>query len=428
MFRGLALVLLGMGCLFLSHRVYIRKSTDDVSMEKTLSTVDEVMDDLAASYFPLEATGITKQNFDKLAAFAGNQNTGRGVTMIVQVIDGKIWVDRTYWKGRYAWDVLRAQFILEQLRLLLRTDEGRALGNFEFVLNTHDCPMRGFDGQGLIFSITSCNGNWALPMPQWFPWRDGAFGGWNTTMLKAHNKAWEVPWKGKSEKAVFYGAIRKSSLVKDEHERLTWINLDRHSWHQFGRGKLWKLQQDHPDLFEVGICKAGSVDQLEEVLQAMNWERKPYLSMDEQARQYRHVIYLEGTCGWADRLKNLLAYGMVIFLQDTPCHEFFQPLMKPWVHYIPVQNDLSDLVDRVRWAREHETEARLIGQRAAEFAQDFLTTSAWQFYIKHLLRHYSSLIKYEPKRRPAAKRFKGAVLCENRGDSMCDVEESFVPK
>jgi hypothetical protein len=47
------------------------------------------------------------------------------------VIKQKIYVDRSRWSSDYAWDQLRALFLLEQLRILLKS---RPFPDFEFIL------------------------------------------------------------------------------------------------------------------------------------------------------------------------------------------------------------------------------------------------------------------------------------------------------
>ena len=38
--------------------------------------------------------------------------------------------------------------------------------------------------------------------------------------------------------------------------------------------------------------------------------------------------------------------------------EWFEPLLQPWVHYVPVSGDLDSLSDAVRWARVHDVRAQ----------------------------------------------------------------------
>lgn len=245
-------------------------------------------------------------------------------------------------------------------------------------------------------------------------------------MARYHEIANEVPWEQKADKAVFHGALRKSTLVEtDEGRSLGWIDLLPENWNMFGRGKLWHLQQQHPDLLEVGICRATSIDNLQSVLEAMDWHQKPYMTMEEQAKRYKYVVYLEGTCGWADRLKNLLALGMVIFMQQTPCHECFVPLLQPWVHYIPIKNDLSDLVDKIKWARAHDEAAREIALNASDFAHRHLCIASWQLYIGSVLFEYAGRFAYAPVKRPLAKHFTKSVPCSYSKDSKCSIDGSF---
>jgi len=50
--------------------------------------------------------------------------------------------------------------------------------------------------------------------------------------------------------------------------------------------------------------------------------------------------------------------------------------LEPWVHFIPVTEDLSDLVARVEWANANPAEAAQIAQHGLEFARANLTTTS----------------------------------------------------
>lgn len=43
------------------------------------------------------------------------------------------------------------------------------------------------------------------------------------------------------------------------------------------------------------------------------------------------------------RFKHLFLCGSLVFHVGDEWQEFFYPQLKPWVHYIPVQQDLSDI-------------------------------------------------------------------------------------
>jgi hypothetical protein len=56
-----------------------------------------------------------------------------------------------------------------------------------------------------------------------------------------------------------------------------------------------------------------------------------------------------------------------------------------------VKLDLSDLVDRVKWAIENEDEARLIQQRGMVFAQEILTDEQNNCYFAAVLLEWARL-------------------------------------
>ena len=41
--------------------------------------------------------------------------------------------------------------------------------------------------------------------------------------------------------------------------------------------------------------------------------------------------------------------------------------MEPWVHYIPIKPDFSDLEDKMQWLETHDEEAKEIADNAYEF-------------------------------------------------------------
>lgn len=43
------------------------------------------------------------------------------------------------------------------------------------------------------------------------------------------------------------------------------------------------------------------------------------------------------------RFKHLFLCGSLVFHVGDEWQEFFYPQLKPWVHYIPVKQDLSDV-------------------------------------------------------------------------------------
>jgi hypothetical protein len=77
--------------------------------------------------------------------------------------------------------------------------------------------------------------------------------------------------------------------------------------------------------------------------------------------------------------------------QSTIFTEFFSQWVRPFEHYIPVRPDLSDLVERIEWAREHDAEAKKIQQAGKEFAERVMTDAQNDCYFGLLLLEWARL-------------------------------------
>ncbi len=59
---------------------------------------------------------------------------------------------------------------------------------------------------------------------------------------------------------------------------------------------------------------------------------------------------MDGTVA-AYRFPYLMLGDSLVFKQDSPYYEHFYTHLEADVHYIPVKRDLSDLLQKIRWAQ-----------------------------------------------------------------------------
>eukprot|EP00439_Symbiodinium_sp_Y106_P086396 s275_g32.t4 len=122
----------------------------------------------------------------------------------------------------------------------------------------------------------------------------------------------------------------------------------------------------------------------------------------EDFELYKYQIALEGNSA-TDRLAWQLFMGSVVLIPDQPW-QVMGPLrmLQPWVHFVPLSYDLSDLVDRLQWLISHDPEAKAIAQNGVAFAHRIpssgrcfytlschLTCDDYIHYIDRLLRAYA---------------------------------------
>lgn len=91
-----------------------------------------------------------------------------------------------------------------------------------------------------------------------------------------------------------------------------------------------------------------------------------HMSLEELAN-YKYHIDLGGGGGttWAGTVQKLAMPGL-LFHHETPTKDYIHYRMKPWIHYVPVAPDLSDLKDKYNWAEENPEAAKMIATQGSD--------------------------------------------------------------
>ena len=90
-------------------------------------------------------------------------------------------------------------------------------------------------------------------------------------------------------------------------------------------------------------------------------------------------------------IRESLLSGAVVLKQEMGVVEWFEPLLQPWVHYVPVSSDLGNLSDAVRWVRANGGAARRMADAGAKLVDEALSARAMERYMRALLRGYAEL-------------------------------------
>jgi hypothetical protein len=97
-----------------------------------------------------------------------------------------------------------------------------------------------------------------------------------------------------------------------------------------------------------------------------------------------------GGIGAAFRLDSHLSTGTAVVLQQFQYEEWFTHLLKPWVHYIPLAQDLSNLNETMHWVRDHPLEVQAIGAHGLDFYNQFLSFSRNEEHVYEFLMRLPS--------------------------------------
>ncbi|XP_041375930.1 protein O-glucosyltransferase 2-like [Gigantopelta aegis] len=131
--------------------------------------------------------------------------------------------------------------------------------------------------------------------------------------------------------------------------------------------------------------------------------------------KYKYQINVDGTVA-AYRLPYLFGGNSLVLKQDSHYYEHFYHHLKPYEHYIPFRHNLSDLMEKVQWARDHDKEAQEIAKAAQMWVRQNLNPADIFCYHVKLFHEYSKLLKNKVE---VDKSFEEVEIAKD-SESQCD--------
>lgn len=232
-----------------------------------------------------------------------------------------------------------------------------------------DLPPGAFEGIP-VFSMCKRLGDESILIPD-FEALNGAY-----QVLRDNDVVqWEAPWETKIPKLIWRGSTAQGGLVTPDNCR------------QLSRVRLCLLSFAKPKLIDA---KFTHLAQLSEPIPYLNQFLGDWVSFEEQF-QYKYHIIIDGNAsaysssGW-----KFFTHSLVFKPHSTWVQWYFQEL-KPWLHYIPIEADLSDLVENIHWAMENDSVSQTIAHSSREFALNHITLPQNVTYLYLALSKYSKL-------------------------------------
>jgi Glycosyl transferase family 90 len=105
-------------------------------------------------------------------------------------------------------------------------------------------------------------------------------------------------------------------------------------------------------------------------------------------QRYRAIIDVDGH-SWSSRFGKLLCYSSVILKVEPEDVDYFHPELKPWVHYIPIQSNLSNLFDMASLAVSDDPSIVQIIKNANGWCLEHMNRSNLILDMAHILDRYA---------------------------------------
>ena len=88
--------------------------------------------------------------------------------------------------------------------------------------------------------------------------------------------------------------------------------------------------------------------------------------------EYKAIIMLEGNDISSGFKWALYSNSVVLTEPPTKTSWAMEELLQPWVHYVPLNSDLSDVEEKMQWVLDHQEEAQRISHQGSLWIQDLL--------------------------------------------------------
>jgi hypothetical protein len=154
------------------------------------------------------------------------------------------------------------------------------------------------------------------------------------------------------------------------------------------RTKYMKYLQNHPNK-NINI-------KFTKLCQMPEQEKSTYILAQrltiKELLTYKFILSMEGNDVATD-LKWILYSNSVVFMcKPTKCSWAMEELLIPYIHYIPLKSDYSDLEEKYNWALQHLPLCNEIAQNSKKYMQHFLNEESENTMIDTVILKYMNTI------------------------------------
>jgi hypothetical protein len=248
-----------------------------------------------------------------------------------------------------------------------------------FGLN-HPLVSHAYNRYAPILSMCVTNNSADVPIPTWDDW-GRVMAQEHIFFPKLHQHTFEFPytWNEKCPTAVFRGSSTGLGVTIETNPRLRIAAMSQEQ-KRSSNGELY---------LDAGITKWNHRprtrlhDHVLRTIEECPVPLVPRLSLQEQS-QYKYIVHIEGHVA-AYRLSNELFSGSCLLMVESSYQLWYSHLLEPYVHYIPIAHDLSDLYTQLDWCHAHDSECQAIAERAQQFAKCVLSKDSILDYLQAVL-------------------------------------------
>ena len=126
--------------------------------------------------------------------------------------------------------------------------------------------------------------------------------------------------------------------------------------------------------------------------------------------KHKLILCIEGNDRASGLYWALTSNSAVIMPSCSTRSWYMEELLRPWVHFIPIKNDLSDLLEKWEWSKNNPKQTEHIAINGTKFMKNFLNMQNEKYLVKKILEWYGNNVKFKNISDIRLKNFKNFIF------------------
>lgn len=324
-----------------------------------------MMEQIQEDLVPFRESGIRSEEIEEYVLEQERLGNPLGL-VLYKIVNNKVFEKNL--RGRA--DLIRTKLITEALQILSRQCR---LPDIDFIVGMGD-GLDGFQHSVPIFAFAK-NPSLA-PKIILIPDYDAVSGNLSSmTQVQVGNQKYQ--WPRKINKAVWRGAMTGGMFTTQ-------------NFLLFPRSQAVTYSLQFPYLINARYSSINQTDEPEAIKTLFADYFGEWITVENHI-EYKYQLAIDGnTCAFSRFYWQLFSNCLILKPESSNIQWYYRAL-QPYVHYIPLENDLSDVKEKIEWAMENDAEMQKISRQAQSFAKKNLIRERIFQYLYLLLVEYGKL-------------------------------------
>lgn len=209
---------------------------------------------------------------------------------------------------------------------------------------------------------------------------------WPSLINQINEASKTYSWDKKIEKIFWRGATTGNMY-----------NLE--NYHKLYRLTLVMLSRSFPDLIDAKFVDYANFSNNQSGIHLYNilirlFDNPGKLAETEHLK-HKYLISIDGnTAAWL-RVPWILLSNSILLKPKTAFTQMFYDALEPYINYIPLKKDLSDIFEKLEWLKTNDDKAEIISNNATALSQKALMPNDFDNYIATTLNEYHLLQNFK---------------------------------